>query len=172
MIGQRISPGGIVFQDLRLLLVRLQQEDKGDFWVMPGGGIEADEGSFQATEREVREETNLTMKPERIAYVEGLIDDGRYVCKFWVVCHMINGCLGLEQKTAEEDCLQEVGFFSKEELQGMDAFPSTVKDVLWKGLDAGFPTIKHLGYQAARIRTNGLDKQAHYIKKSQENICL
>jgi ADP-ribose pyrophosphatase YjhB (NUDIX family) len=141
MIGQRISPGGIVFQDLRLLLVRLQQEDKGDFWVMPGGGIEADEGSFQATEREVREETNLTMKPERIAYVEGLIDDGRYVCKFWVVCHMINGCLGLEQKTAEEDCLQEVGFFSKEELQGMDAFPSTVKMFYGKVWTPDFPRL-------------------------------
>jgi ADP-ribose pyrophosphatase YjhB (NUDIX family) len=63
MIRQRISPGSIVFQDRKLLLVRLQKEDKRDFWVMLGGGIEADEGSFQATEREVREETNLTMKP-------------------------------------------------------------------------------------------------------------
>ncbi len=144
--GQRISAGGIVVQDGKVLLVRLVEPDRYDFWVMPGGGIEADEGILRAAEREVWEETNLTVKAERIAYVEELIDEGRYVCKFWVVCRWVEGTLSLENKVASEDYLKEVRFFTKEELQNMEAYPSIVKDVFWQDLEAGFPTIRYLGY--------------------------
>ncbi len=147
MIGQRISAGGIVVDNEKVLLVHLCREDQYDFWVMPGGGIEGDEGIFKATEREVWEETNLKVRADRIAYVEELTDEGNYVCKFWVVCRLESGRLSLEHKAAGEDYLKEAGFFSQEELQGMDAFPSIMKDVFWQDAAAGFPAIKYLGYQ-------------------------
>ncbi len=146
MIGQRISAGGIVIQDGKVLLVHLVEAGRFDLWVMPGGGIEGDEGIFRATEREVWEETSLTVKAERIAYVEELIDEGKYVCKFWLVCRLEGGRLSLENKVPGEDNLKEARFFSKEELQGMNAYPTVVKDVLWQDLEEGFPTIKYLGY--------------------------
>ena len=69
MIGQRISSGGIVVHKGKVLLVHHYQNDGFDFWVMPGGGIEGDEGILRAAEREVWEETNLKVRAERIAYV-------------------------------------------------------------------------------------------------------
>ncbi len=144
---QRISAGGIVIQDDKVLMVRLHEPGQYDFWVMPGGGIEGGEGIFRAAEREVWEETSLTVKAEKIAYVEELIDEGRYVCKFWVVCRFVSGNLSLEHKEAREACLQEARFFSQEELQGMEAFPTIVKDQLWLDLEAGFPTFRYLGYK-------------------------
>ncbi len=147
MIGQRISAGGIVVDNDKVLLVRLCQEGQYDFWVMPGGGIEGDEGIFKAAEREVWEETNLTVRADRIAYVEELTDEGSYVCKFWVVCRLESGTLSIEHKVAGEDSLKEARFFSREELQGMDAFPSILKDVFWQDAAAGFPAIKYMGYK-------------------------
>ncbi len=145
MIGQRISAGGIVVNNGKVLLVHHYQERAFDFWVMPGGGIEGDEGIFRAAEREVWEETNLMVRAERIAYIEDFIDEGNYVCKFWVVCGLENGNLSIEHKDANEGYLKDARFFSKEELQGMNAFPSILKDVFWQDLEAGFPAIKYLG---------------------------
>jgi ADP-ribose pyrophosphatase YjhB (NUDIX family) len=81
---QRISSAGIVVQDDGVVLMHHFQENVFDFWVMPGGGVEGNEGILKTAEREVFEETNLKVTAERIAYIEDFIDQGRYVCKFWV----------------------------------------------------------------------------------------
>ena len=147
MIGQRISAGGIVVQNNEVLLVHHCEENGSDYWVLPGGGIEEDEGIFKAAEREVLEETNLTVRAERIAYVEDFIDAGKYVCKFWVYCGLEGGTLSIEHKDANEDYLKGARFFSKEDIQEVDAFPLIVKDIFWQDLEAGFPAIKYLGYK-------------------------
>jgi 8-oxo-dGTP diphosphatase len=147
MLGQRISAGGIVIHEGKVLLVHHFRENQYDFWVMPGGRIEGDEGIFRAAEREVREETNLTVRAERIAYVEDFIDEGNYVCKFWVVCSLQSGDLTIAQKNADEDYLQDARFFSKEDLAGMKLYPTILKDLFWQDLEAGFPAIRYLGYR-------------------------
>jgi 8-oxo-dGTP diphosphatase len=146
MTEQRISAGGIVIQDGKVLLVHHIREGKYDFWVMPGGGIRDDEGIFRAAEREVYEETDLVVSADRIAYIEELIDEGRYVCKFWVVCRLLSGEISIDRKDADEDFLVEAKFFSQAEIQGMNVFPTVLKDAFWQDLQAGFPRITHLGY--------------------------
>ncbi len=147
MIKQRISAGGIVVVDDKVLMVHHYQENKYDFWVLPGGGIEENEGIFRAVERELLEETNLQVKAEKIAYIEELIDEGKYVCKFWVYCSLIQGKLSTEHKVADEGFLIDARFFSAKELGGMVAFPEIVRDDLWKDLADGFSKIKYLGYK-------------------------
>lgn len=147
MIDQRISAGGIVVHDRKVLLVHHYRENEFDFWVMPGGGVEGDEGILKAAEHEVWEETSLTVRAERIVYVEELIDEGKYVCKFWVYCSPEDVNPSIEHKDVNEDFLKDARFFSKEELQGMNAFPTILKDVFWQDLEAGFPTIRYLGYK-------------------------
>jgi 8-oxo-dGTP diphosphatase len=147
MIGQRISAGGIVIRNGKVLLVHHYEKDRFDFWVMPGGGIEGDEGIFRAAEREVWEETSLIVTAEKIAYVEDFIDEGKYVCKFWVCCSFENGELSTEHKDANEGYLRDAKFFSTEELRRVNAFPLILKDIFWRDLEAGFPTIKYLGYE-------------------------
>jgi ADP-ribose pyrophosphatase YjhB (NUDIX family) len=147
MIGQRLSAGGIVIREGKVLLVHLVEAGRFDFWVLPGGGMEGDEGILKAAEREVWEETGLTVQAERIAYVEDFIDEGKYVCKFWVYCQLDAGEISLEHRQASESCLVEAGFFKREEVLGMNVFPAILKETFWEDLEAGFPTIRYLGYR-------------------------
>ncbi len=146
MLDQRISAGGIVVDKGKVLLVHHHQEDRFDFWVLPGGGIEGHEGIFKAAEREVWEETNLTVRAERIAYFEDFIDEGRYVCKFWVYCSLEGGNVSTRHAEADETFLGEARFFSKEEVKRINVFPTILKDLFWRDLDAGFTTIRYLGF--------------------------
>ena len=147
MKGQRISAGGIVVADGKLLLVHHYRENEFDFWVLPGGGLEGDEGIFRAAEREVLEETSLQVHAERIAYIEEFIDEGRYVCKFWVSCRPDQGEPSPEYKVAGEEFLNDARFFSAEELRGLNVYPEIVRNDLWQDLAHGFPAIKYLGYR-------------------------
>ncbi len=147
MIKQRISAGGIVVADSKVLLVHHYQKNEFDFWVLPGGGIEENEGIFRAAEREVLEETNLKVNAERIAYIEEFMDEGKYVCKFWVYCSLDQGKLSTEHKGADEGFLKDAKFFSEEELRGMNVFPAILRNDLWQDLDHEFSAIKYLGYK-------------------------
>ncbi len=51
--------GLVIDHDNFILMVRLVF-DNGAFWVLPGGGIDADEDHFTALHRELAEETGLT----------------------------------------------------------------------------------------------------------------
>ena len=62
MKNHRISAGGIVIQNNKVLLVHHYRPNEFDFWVLPGGGVEGDEGILKAAEREVYEETNLEIE--------------------------------------------------------------------------------------------------------------
>ena len=143
---QRISAGGIVLQKDKLLLVRHVESNGADYWVLPGGGIEGDEGIFKAAEREVWEETNLTVRAEKIAYVEDFIDNGKYVCKFWVYCKLESGDPSIGNKGVNEIYLKDARFLSKTDILEVDVFPAILKDEFWNDLEDGFPAIKYLGY--------------------------
>ncbi|MFN2216840.1 MAG: NUDIX domain-containing protein [Anaerolineales bacterium] len=143
---QRISAGGIVLQEDRILLVRHVEANGADYWVMPGGGIEGDEGIFKAAEREVWEETNLKVRAEKIAYVEDFIDNGKYVCKFWVYCTLLEGDPDIRNKGINENYLKDAGFFCREDIKEMEVFPAVLKNDFWIDLESGFPGIKYLGF--------------------------
>ena len=142
---QRISAGGIVIHQNKVLLVHHYRENAFDFWVLPGGGVEGAEGFMKAVEREIFEETNLIVHADKIAYIEDFIDEGRYVCKFWVYCELESGELSLANKDSEETFLKDAGFFSREEIQTMNVFPPILKDEFWQNLADGFSQIRYLG---------------------------
>ncbi|MCJ7696365.1 MAG: NUDIX hydrolase [Anaerolineaceae bacterium] len=147
MIQQRMSAGGIVIIDNKVLLVHHYRKDEYDFWVLPGGGIEENEGIFRAAEREVLEETNLKVNAQKLVYIEEFMDEGKYVCKFWVLCNLDQGTLSIEHKDANETYLDDARFFSEEDLKGVNVFPEILKKDFWQDLSHNFPVIKYLGYQ-------------------------
>lgn len=143
---QRISAGGIIIDDKkRVLLVNHQKKDKYDFWVLPGGRSEGNEGIFQCVKREIYEETNLKVIPEKIVYFEEILDEETYTCKFWLVCTLLSQEISLKNKENEETFLVDIDFFTKEQISSMNVYPKILKGIFWNDLNTGFKNIRYLG---------------------------
>jgi 8-oxo-dGTP diphosphatase len=70
----RVAVGAIVFKDERVLLVRRGQPPAQDLWAIPGGRIEIGESMQQAVEREIFEETGITICALDPVYTFDFID--------------------------------------------------------------------------------------------------
>ena len=57
----------ILNEENKMLMVKQHHEGK-DIWMVPGGGIEDGESSFEAAEREVFEETGIKVKTDRLIW--------------------------------------------------------------------------------------------------------
>lgn len=64
----RTSAKALVFRNGKLLALRLRDQD-GCFYILPGGGQNAGETLPKALEREVREETGLSVQCGELAFV-------------------------------------------------------------------------------------------------------
>ena len=58
----RVAVGAIVFKDDRVLLVRRGKPPARDLWAIPGGSVEICETLQRAAEREIYEETGITIQ--------------------------------------------------------------------------------------------------------------
>ena len=58
----RVAVGAIVFKDNRVLLVRRGKPPARDLWAIPGGSVKICETLQQAAEREIFEETGITIQ--------------------------------------------------------------------------------------------------------------
>ena len=57
-----VAVGAIVFRNSRVLLVRRGQPPSQDLWAIPGGRVEIGETLQEAAEREILEETGITIR--------------------------------------------------------------------------------------------------------------
>lgn len=68
----RVSAKGLVIRDGRMAAIRLRDENE-EWFIMPGGGVEADELLTDAVEREIAEELGIKVRCGRLLFViEGL----------------------------------------------------------------------------------------------------
>ena len=58
----RVAVGAIVFKSSQVLLVRRLLPPSRDFWAIPGGKVNIGETLQEAAEREILEETGITIK--------------------------------------------------------------------------------------------------------------
>jgi ADP-ribose pyrophosphatase len=58
----RVAVGAIVFKNDKVLLVRRAKAPSEDLWAIPGGKVRLGESLKKAAEREIKEETGITIR--------------------------------------------------------------------------------------------------------------
>lgn len=83
--------GAIVEKD-KILLIRHTEHASGrSYWVMPGGGREAQESEVACVAREMREETNLEVSVKRLLVESRIPNDAFYVTRKTYLCSVLFG---------------------------------------------------------------------------------
>jgi len=144
-MDHRISAGALVEDNGRFLLVRHQRPALYDFWVAPGGGVKGAETLAAAAEREVREETGLSVVAEKLVYVEEFFNPETRHCKFWFVARLIGGKLTADNPEAVSEYIVEAAWHTEEQVRSLQVFPTVLQGRFWKDRAAGFPSFEHLG---------------------------
>jgi 8-oxo-dGTP pyrophosphatase MutT (NUDIX family) len=73
-------------------LIQNRQNPTGHtYWLLPGGGVEGDETDEECVIREMKEETNLDVRVERLLLDEPVQSDGPYSRRKTYLCHPIAG---------------------------------------------------------------------------------
>lgn len=86
----KIGVRAIIVQDDKILMVKHLEQEK-EFYIFPGGGLEKNESIFKAVEREVSEETNIKVKPEKLIYFREFVETKSYGAEFYILCSLVNG---------------------------------------------------------------------------------
>ena len=70
----QVAVGAIVIRNRQVLLVRRNQPPSKGLWAIPGGSVELGETLQQAAEREIMEETGLTIRAGNPVYTFEVIE--------------------------------------------------------------------------------------------------
>lgn len=128
----RIRVGAIVIDDNKLLLVN-HQKGSHSYWLLPGGGVEQKETLTQALIRELKEELELTIKPQELLFTcESISPGGRHVLHHYFKAQIKKGLL----RVNPDHRLKGAAWMSKEQLKQQTVYPD-IKELLIKLLETG-----------------------------------
>lgn len=116
----RLGCSAAIFDEQKLVLLT-KRRDNGQ-WCLPSGGVEPGESVAEACEREVLEETGLSVRVKRFVGVYSHPDQLTVYSetdKFQIVAlhfeaEIIGGELGLSDETSD------YGYFTVEEIEGLE----------------------------------------------------
>ncbi len=147
----RISVGVLIFKRGKILLIKHIHPQTGfTWWVPPGGGVKNAESIFETARREVFEETGMTVKLDKIAYIRQFIYHAQRENNM-VIYLTANEAKGKEtiknikNKGMDEDYIKELRYFSKEGMKTETIFPEILKTGMWQDYQRGFNSIKFIG---------------------------
>lgn len=143
---------GIVVDGDRILATRVSQPLLGEdpHWLWPGGRVEGAESLAECAAREVREETGLEVRADRLIYVYQSVDDdnGNQNAEFFFLCRVTGGRLGAWNPDADaQEKILDARFFARTELGSREIWPERVTDRVWDDLANGFPGVVDLGFR-------------------------
>jgi ADP-ribose pyrophosphatase YjhB (NUDIX family) len=149
--AHRISAGVIVQNEQKLLLVHHVIPGRYDFWVCPGGGVQADESLEAAAKREVMEESGLDVAVERLVYIEELLNPEMRIVKFWFLGASQGGALNVAHPAARSEHITEAQWIAPEDLRDEQVFPAFLLERFRADQAAGFPQVVRLPLRAMGV---------------------
>jgi len=122
-----VAVGAIVFRENRVLLVKRAQPPSQNLWAIPGGKVEIGETLQEAAEREILEETGITIQAREPVYAFDYIErDGSEHPRFhYVIIDLVAEFV--RGKTRAGDDAADVRWVSAEELDDLNVSSKTVR---------------------------------------------
>ena len=136
---KRIRAVAILIKDNKVLLIHRKNEK--EYFVFPGGGVENGETVEQAVVRELKEETTINVKIDRLLYHHIYDNDTEL---FFFLCDYISGEAKLADDSPEkEEMLEGKEFFNPvwveiKELRNSLLYPLEIRDWLLEDVADNF----------------------------------
>lgn len=121
MMDRHTRIQGLIIQDHRILLIRAYEFLSGaSFWVIPGAGIEPGDSEEECLIREMKEETGLDVRVERLVIDLDAPLEGIYKRLKSYICTQVGGHLepGIEPEAADEGEITPVRWFDLRDISG------------------------------------------------------
>ncbi|MBW2356087.1 MAG: NUDIX hydrolase [Deltaproteobacteria bacterium] len=122
----RVAVGAVVVRHRQVLLVRRRKAPARGLWAIPGGRVRLGESLRQAAEREILEETGLTIRAgEPVLTFESIHrDDGGRVRFHYVIVDLAAEYVAGEIRPADD--ASDARWFSRDEIMSQaDVVPET-----------------------------------------------
>ena len=99
----RVAVGAVVLHDNRILLVKRGKAPARDEWAIPGGSVELGETLQAAAEREIFEETGITIKARKVIFTfDTIIKEGDRTRFHYVILDLSADYLAGEPKAGDD----------------------------------------------------------------------
>ncbi|NPV04100.1 MAG: NUDIX hydrolase [Syntrophaceae bacterium] len=132
----RVGVGAVVIHEGRILLVQRASPPGKGFWAIPGGLVELGETVREAAERELLEETGISVRARDAFYVFDFIDrDTEGGIRYhYVIVDFLADYLGGEPRAADD--VSDARWVSPAEAAALNLSPTTRKLLVQMGFIA------------------------------------
>lgn len=148
----RVRASALIVENNHILLVQHIHPDTGsEWWVPPGGGVEAvDKSIYDCTRRETFEESGLDVELGRIVYIREYYESETDTLHFELFLSSLS-CSGeltirhIQGNGPDEHFIKDVRWVHKDDVHKLVVYPEILKDAFWEDYDRGYPETKYLG---------------------------
>lgn len=100
-------------------------------WIQSSESLPRNESIHQTAIREVREETGLAVRPQKVLFVEDLISRRHRIMKIWFLCNLVGRQL-IDTQGALEEGITDVAWYRKDALLNEVVCPPALLSYDWE----------------------------------------
>lgn len=144
-MGEKVGvrPCAVLIENNQVLCISCKYED-GEYFLFPGGGLEAGETMEEAAVREMFEETGLIVKIKKMIYVNDWIKDRKTNTRVLNIFFLVER-KGGEIIPGEKDGgkVKEIKWIDLKNIKHLDMRPKFIADNLYADYKKGFSEVPY-----------------------------